>query len=129
MRGEQLARQWRILRTLESGKTGATVADLAQEQDCHPRTVWRDLTAIQEASFHLYFKKRWPGKPLELCGRLQVSPAGAVHRHNSEVQFLRWPRGHAGRFGPSFMWQWISAILIASSLTPFRATLWKSAVC
>jgi predicted DNA-binding transcriptional regulator YafY len=54
MRGEQLARQWRILRTLESRKTGATVADLAQEQDCHPRTVWRDLTAIQEAGFPLY---------------------------------------------------------------------------
>ncbi|MBW2196067.1 MAG: HTH domain-containing protein [Deltaproteobacteria bacterium] len=51
MRGEQLARQWRILRTLESRKTGTTVADLAQEQDCHPRTVWRDLTAIQEAGF------------------------------------------------------------------------------
>jgi len=57
MRGEQLARQWRILRTLESRKTGATVADLAQEQDCHPRTVWRDLTAIQEAGFPLYSEK------------------------------------------------------------------------
>ncbi|MDY6988936.1 MAG: WYL domain-containing transcriptional regulator [Thermodesulfobacteriota bacterium] len=57
MRGDQLARQWRILRTIESRKHGATVADLAAEEDCHPRTIWRDLAAIQAAGFPLCSEK------------------------------------------------------------------------
>jgi predicted DNA-binding transcriptional regulator YafY len=57
VRGDQLARQWRILRTIESRKYGATVAELAAEEDCHPRTIWRDLAAIQAAGFPLYSEK------------------------------------------------------------------------
>ena len=57
MRGEQLTRQWRILRTLETRKNGATVAELAEQEGCHPRTIWRDLAAIQEAGFPLYTEK------------------------------------------------------------------------
>ncbi len=57
MRGDQLARQWRILRTIESRNQGATVAELAAQEDCHPRTIWRDLAAIQEAGFPLYSEK------------------------------------------------------------------------
>ncbi len=57
MRGEQLARQWRILRTIESRNHGATVAELAAQEGCHTRTIWRDLTAIQEAGFPLYSEK------------------------------------------------------------------------
>ncbi len=49
MRGDQLARQWRILRTIESKKQGATVAELAAQEGCHPRTIWRDLAAIEPA--------------------------------------------------------------------------------
>lgn len=54
MRGDQLARQWRVLRMIESQKQGVTVAELAQQEDCHPRTIWRDLRAIQAAGFPLY---------------------------------------------------------------------------
>ena len=57
MRGEQLARQWRILRTIESRNHGITVAELAQQEGCHTRTIWRDLAAIQEAGFPLYSEK------------------------------------------------------------------------
>lgn len=57
MRGEQLARQWRILRTLESNRHGITVADLAEHEGCHVRTIWRDLAALQEAGFPLYSEK------------------------------------------------------------------------
>lgn len=57
MRGDQLARQWRILRTIESSKQGVTVAKLAEEESCHPRTIWRDLAAIQAAGFPLYSEK------------------------------------------------------------------------
>jgi len=37
MRGDQLARQWRILGTIESRKQGATVAELADQEGCHRR--------------------------------------------------------------------------------------------
>jgi predicted DNA-binding transcriptional regulator YafY len=57
MRGEQLARQWRILRTIESRNHGITVAELAVQEGCHSRTIWRDLAAIQEAGFPLYSEK------------------------------------------------------------------------
>jgi hypothetical protein len=56
MRGDQLARQWRILRTIESNKQGASVAELAEQEGCHPRTIWRDLSAIQNAHLPLLFQ-------------------------------------------------------------------------
>ncbi|TET44861.1 MAG: HTH domain-containing protein, partial [Dehalococcoidia bacterium] len=43
MLGDQLARQWRILRTIESANHGVTVAQLAAEEDCSLRTIWRDF--------------------------------------------------------------------------------------
>ncbi len=57
MRGDQLARQWRILRTIETREQGITVAELATQEDCHLRTIWRDLAAIQAAGFPLYSEK------------------------------------------------------------------------
>jgi predicted DNA-binding transcriptional regulator YafY len=68
MRGEQLTRQWRILRTMETRKNAATVAELAEQEDCRPRTISQDLAAIQEASFPLYSEKdghksRWGFPP------------------------------------------------------------------
>lgn len=57
MRGEQLVRQWRILRTIEASRQGVTVAELAAAEGCHSRTIWRDLAAIQEAGFPLYSER------------------------------------------------------------------------
>ena len=57
MRGDQLARQWRILRTIESRNRGVTVAVLAAPEGCHNRSICRDLAAIQEAGFLLYSEK------------------------------------------------------------------------
>jgi len=56
MRGDQLARQWRILRTIESKKHGTTVAELAAQEDCYPRTIWRDLATMQKAQLPLLFQ-------------------------------------------------------------------------
>jgi predicted DNA-binding transcriptional regulator YafY len=56
MQGDQLAMQWRILRILESKKHGATVAELAAQGDRSPRTVWRDLAAIEPAILTLLFQ-------------------------------------------------------------------------
>ncbi|MBN1842896.1 MAG: HTH domain-containing protein [Deltaproteobacteria bacterium] len=57
MRGEQLARQWRILRTIESRNHGISVTELARQEGWHVRTIWRDPAAIQDAGFPLYAEK------------------------------------------------------------------------
>lgn len=57
MRGEQLARQWKILRLLESRKRGISVAEISCDLEVPVRTVYRDLEAIQEAGFPLYTDK------------------------------------------------------------------------
>jgi predicted DNA-binding transcriptional regulator YafY len=56
-RGDQLGRQWKILQMLISARRGKSVSDLAQEIDCHTRTVYRDLEALQVAGFPVYTEK------------------------------------------------------------------------
>ncbi len=53
-RGDQLGRQWRIIQTLITSKMGKSAAELAEEIECHPRTVYRDLEALQVAGFPIY---------------------------------------------------------------------------
>jgi predicted DNA-binding transcriptional regulator YafY len=53
-RGDQLARQWKIFQTLVSSRYGKSVADLAKNLDCHQRTVYRDLNALETAGFPIY---------------------------------------------------------------------------
>jgi predicted DNA-binding transcriptional regulator YafY len=62
-RGEQLGRQWKIIQTLISSGTGRSAAELAEDLDCHPRTVYRDLGALQIAGFPIY-NERVEGKHL-----------------------------------------------------------------
>lgn len=62
-RGDQLGRQWRIIQTLISSKRGKSAAELAAELECHPRTVYRDLEALQIAGFPIY-TERVEGKNL-----------------------------------------------------------------
>ena len=57
MRGDQLARQWRIIRASEASSNGLTVAEIAQREKTGLRTIYRDLEALQEAGFPLYNKK------------------------------------------------------------------------
>ena len=52
-RGDQLARQWKIIQSLISSRLGKSVSDLAEDLDCHTRTVYRDLEALQVAGFPL----------------------------------------------------------------------------
>jgi predicted DNA-binding transcriptional regulator YafY len=56
-RGEQLARQWKIIQTLITSRKGKSAADLANEIECHPRTLYRDLEALQAAGFPIYIKR------------------------------------------------------------------------
>ena len=62
-RGDQLGRQWKIIQTLISSKIGKSAADLAQDLECNPRNIYRDLEALQVAGFPIY-TERVDGKNL-----------------------------------------------------------------
>lgn len=53
-RGDQLARQWKIIQLLLASRQGRSVSRIATALACHPRTVYRDLEALQAAGFPLY---------------------------------------------------------------------------
>ena len=57
MRGDQLSRQWRILRQIEVSKNGLTVAEIAEIGGSSLRTAYRDLGDLQLAGFPLYTEK------------------------------------------------------------------------
>jgi len=50
-RGDQLARQWKIIQALIAYRRGKSVPELAEMVECHTRTVYRDLEALQVAGF------------------------------------------------------------------------------
>jgi predicted DNA-binding transcriptional regulator YafY len=50
-RGDQLARQWKIIQALIASRHGKTVPELARLVECHTRTLYRDLVALQTAGF------------------------------------------------------------------------------
>jgi len=53
MRGDQLARQWRILRHIEASRQGLSVMEMAALENVTRRTIYRDLAALQDAGFPL----------------------------------------------------------------------------
>ena len=57
MRGDQVARQWRIARAIEATSSGLTVAEIAEREETGLRTIYRDLEALQAAGFHLYTER------------------------------------------------------------------------
>ncbi|ACL06605.1 Helix-turn-helix type 11 domain protein [Desulfatibacillum aliphaticivorans] len=57
MRGDQLARQWRILRHIEASHNGLSVRDIMDLENTSRRTVYRDLEALQAAGFPLFTEK------------------------------------------------------------------------
>lgn len=60
-RGNQLARQWRLLQMIQH-PAGVSVDDAARELGCTVRTIWRDLSALQKAGFPLYDDKGGDGR-------------------------------------------------------------------
>ena len=52
--GDQIGRQWSIIQTLISSRMGKTAAELAEDLECNPRTIYRDLEALQVAGFPIY---------------------------------------------------------------------------
>jgi predicted DNA-binding transcriptional regulator YafY len=58
MRGDQLARQWRLIQRLARSRYGVGLDDLAEELECVKRTVYRDLDALMQAGFPLVSERR-----------------------------------------------------------------------
>lgn len=58
MRGDQLARQWKLIQRLARSRYGAGLDDLAEELECVKRTVYRDLDALMAAGFPVFAEKR-----------------------------------------------------------------------
>lgn len=57
MRGDRLARQWRILQMLLTRRQGMTAADLSGDLGQGVRSIYRDLDALQKAGFPLYTER------------------------------------------------------------------------
>lgn len=51
MRNQEVIRQWKLLRTLDAHRQGATVKQLARDLGVTERTIWRDFVALQEVGF------------------------------------------------------------------------------
>jgi len=57
MRGDQLARQWRVIRAIEASPNGLTVAEIAQREETGIRTIYLEPEALQAAGSSLYFER------------------------------------------------------------------------
>jgi predicted DNA-binding transcriptional regulator YafY len=58
VRGDQLARQWRLIQRLARSRFGIGLDDLTGELECTRRTVYRDLDALMLAGFPLTSVRR-----------------------------------------------------------------------
>jgi predicted DNA-binding transcriptional regulator YafY len=47
MRGDQLSRQWRVVRAIEASPKGLTVAEFAKREETGIRTIYRDPEALR----------------------------------------------------------------------------------
>jgi hypothetical protein len=57
MRGDQLARQWRIIREIEASPDGLAISEITNREEMGVRTIYRDPEALQIAGFPLYNEK------------------------------------------------------------------------
>ncbi|MCK5794785.1 MAG: WYL domain-containing protein [Anaerolineales bacterium] len=61
-RGEQLSRQWQVLRVLENHRYGISIDDLAERLEVSRRTIERDLYGLSEMGFPIQSESREYGK-------------------------------------------------------------------
>ena len=58
MRGDQMSRQWRIIKLIETHANGIGASELAEEIGVPIRTLYRDLDAIQRGGFPVFVEKK-----------------------------------------------------------------------
>lgn len=103
MRGDQLARQWLIIRTLESSTNGITARELAREVRCSVRTLYRDIEALEYAGFPIY---KEDGNPK-----------------------YSWMEGHRFKVPPPFSASELMSLwLYRDLLRVFRGTAWHDSL-
>ena len=96
MRGDQLARQWRILRAIEPRKQGANVSELAAQEGYYPRTIWRDLSAIEPAGLTSLLQSdqvRYSPRQLEAqakTGKPQLARDAMTMEVGGLVEVMSW---------------------------------------
>lgn len=95
MRNAEVIRQWKILKTIETGRFTSS-ARLAEEHGVTERTVRRDIEALQEAGFPLYDdradgKKVWrlvEGYQQKLVQGFTLAELAALHFSRNMLAFL-----------------------------------------
>ena len=68
-RGQEVIRQWKLLKETEAARYGLTVEQLAERLGVTSRTIRRDLAQLQEAGFPLEQRQRDTGAPGASIGR------------------------------------------------------------
>jgi predicted DNA-binding transcriptional regulator YafY len=74
MRGDQLARQWRILMYLSNSMMGRRLQQIAEEVECSERIVRRDIEALQAAGFAIYPEKIGQSTVWKMSDAFRQSP-------------------------------------------------------
>jgi predicted DNA-binding transcriptional regulator YafY len=95
MRNAEVIRQWKILKTIETGRYSSS-AKLAAAHGVTERTIRRDIEALQEAGFPLYDdrhdgKKVWrlvEGYKQKLVQSFSLSELAALHFSRNMLSFL-----------------------------------------
>jgi len=95
MRNAEVIRQWKVLRTIETGRY-TSAAKLAEAHRVTERTIRRDIEALQEAGFPLYDdrhegKKVWrlvEGYKQKLVQSFSLSELAALHFSRNMLSFL-----------------------------------------
>lgn len=114
-RMEQIPRQWRIIRRLEVNRFGMTASDLADEEECPIRTIYRDLQDLEEAGFPLIQVKHGKRSLWKL----------AFNRESAQVPF-QYTEVCSLWLGHNMMELWKGSVFYDSMLSAFekiRATL------
>lgn len=57
MRGDQLSRQWPVVRAIEASPNGLTEAEIGNREETGIRDIYRDLKAFQAARFPLWAQR------------------------------------------------------------------------
>ncbi len=116
-RGDQLARQWKIIQALSAARSGLSAAQMADELGCHRRTLYRDLEALQSAGFPIYNDRREGQTRWQLLETVRKSMPLPLNL--TELMALFFSRGMMRSLEHTFFWQaWESLFAKIKTMLP-----------